>query len=60
MRAHRQTVATIQLTPEEAEPYRACPVYLNFHSGFYVFPVRPFPFLFPLPRGLRVRCAPAS
>ena len=38
----RQTVCTIQLTPEEAEQYSACPVYLNFHTGFYVFPVRIF------------------
>lgn len=35
-----QTVAFIQLTPEEAESYRECPVYLDFHSGFYIFPVR--------------------
>ncbi|KAI0753075.1 FAD dependent oxidoreductase [Daedaleopsis nitida] len=33
-----QTVAFVQLTPEEAEQYRKCPVYLDFHSGFYVFP----------------------
>ncbi|KAI1785219.1 FAD dependent oxidoreductase [Ganoderma leucocontextum] len=33
-----QTVAFVQLTPEEAELYRACPVYLDFHTGFYVFP----------------------
>ncbi|TBU41966.1 FAD dependent oxidoreductase [Dichomitus squalens] len=33
-----QTVAFVQLTSEEAERYRACPVYLDFHSGFYVFP----------------------
>lgn len=29
----------VQLTPEEADRYRECPVYLDFHSGFYVFPV---------------------
>ena len=40
----RQTVATIQLTPEEGEQYRTCPVYLNFHTGFYVFPVCPICF----------------
>ncbi|PIL33413.1 hypothetical protein GSI_04035 [Ganoderma sinense ZZ0214-1] len=33
-----QTVAFVQLTPEEAELYRACPVYLDFHTGFYAFP----------------------
>ncbi|PIL33411.1 hypothetical protein GSI_04033 [Ganoderma sinense ZZ0214-1] len=26
------------LTPEEAKRYRACPVYLDFHTGFYAFP----------------------
>ncbi|KAI0665651.1 FAD dependent oxidoreductase [Trametes maxima] len=33
-----QTVAMIQLTPEEGDLYRDCPVVLNFHSGFYMFP----------------------
>ncbi|KAH9942218.1 FAD dependent oxidoreductase [Epithele typhae] len=33
-----QTVCMLQLTPEEAARYRDCPVYLNFHTGFYVFP----------------------
>ena len=35
----RQTVALLQLTPEEGDTYRDCPVYLNFHTGFYMFPV---------------------
>ncbi|KAI0343725.1 FAD dependent oxidoreductase [Trametopsis cervina] len=33
-----QTVATIQLTAEEAETYRKCPVVLDFRTGFYIFP----------------------
>lgn len=33
-----QSVATIQLTPEEAEEYRKSPVVLDFRTGFYVFP----------------------
>ncbi|KAI0776306.1 FAD dependent oxidoreductase [Trametes elegans] len=33
-----QCVATIQLTPEEGDLYRDCPVFLNFHTGFYMFP----------------------
>ncbi|KAI0682765.1 FAD dependent oxidoreductase [Cerioporus squamosus] len=33
-----QTVTFVQLTPEEADRYRQCPVYLDFHSGFYIFP----------------------
>ncbi|KAH7927462.1 FAD dependent oxidoreductase, partial [Leucogyrophana mollusca] len=33
-----QSVATIQLTPDEAALYRDCPVFLNFETGFYVFP----------------------
>lgn len=33
-----QTVAMIQLTPEDAERYRSCPVVLDFGSGFYIFP----------------------
>jgi hypothetical protein len=35
----RQSIATIQLTPEEAEDYRKTPVVLDFRTGFYVFPV---------------------
>ena len=35
----RQTVATIQLTAEEGDRYRGCPVILDFVSGFYIFPV---------------------
>ena len=35
----RQTVATIQLTAEEGDRYRGCPVFLDFVSGFYIFPV---------------------
>ncbi|KAI8973989.1 FAD dependent oxidoreductase [Trametes punicea] len=33
-----QCVAMLQLTPEEGDMYRDCPVYLNFHTGFYMFP----------------------
>ncbi|KAG1854156.1 FAD dependent oxidoreductase [Suillus subalutaceus] len=33
-----QSIATIQLTPEEAEEYRKTPVVLDFRTGFYVFP----------------------
>ncbi|KAG2043778.1 FAD dependent oxidoreductase [Suillus americanus] len=33
-----QSVATIQLAPEEAEEYRKTPVVLDFRTGFYVFP----------------------
>ncbi|KAI0365586.1 FAD dependent oxidoreductase [Pilatotrama ljubarskyi] len=33
-----QTVALLQLTPEEGDLYRDCPVYLNFATGFYMFP----------------------
>ncbi|CAK5281835.1 unnamed protein product [Mycena citricolor] len=33
-----QVVAMVQLTSEEAEVYRKCPVVLDFDSGFYVFP----------------------
>ena len=32
-------MALLQLTPEEGDAYRDCPVYLNFHTGFYMFPV---------------------
>ena len=35
----RQTMAYMQLSQEEVEAYRSCPVYLDFHTGFYVFPV---------------------
>ncbi|KAI0260175.1 FAD dependent oxidoreductase [Gloeopeniophorella convolvens] len=37
-RATGQTVATVQLTDEEAARYRAVPVVLDFRTGFYVFP----------------------
>lgn len=37
----RQSIITIQLTPEEAETYRKCPVYLDLNTGFYIFPVSP-------------------
>ncbi|KAF8633404.1 hypothetical protein AX17_004575 [Amanita inopinata Kibby_2008] len=33
-----QCVAMIQLTEEEATPYRECPVVLDLSDGFYVFP----------------------
>ncbi|THH18114.1 hypothetical protein EW146_g2820 [Bondarzewia mesenterica] len=33
-----QSVATVKLTPEEADRYRQCPVILDFLSGFYMFP----------------------
>ncbi|KAG1716485.1 hypothetical protein ID866_689 [Astraeus odoratus] len=33
-----QSVATIQLSSEEAERYRECPVILDFGTGFYTFP----------------------
>ncbi|KAH9856011.1 FAD dependent oxidoreductase [Lenzites betulinus] len=33
-----QTVAMLQLTPEEGDQYRDCPVFLNFATGFYMFP----------------------
>ncbi|KAF8270483.1 FAD dependent oxidoreductase [Lactarius quietus] len=33
-----QTVATIQLTPDEAARYRNVPVVLDFHTNFYIFP----------------------
>ncbi|KAG1746494.1 FAD dependent oxidoreductase [Suillus lakei] len=33
-----QSIATIQLTPEEAEEYRKTPVVLDLRTGFYVFP----------------------
>jgi len=38
--AQSQTVATIQLSREEAERYRDVHVVLDFRSGFYIFPVR--------------------
>ena len=47
----RQTVATIQLTPEEAEEYRKTPVVLDFRTGFYVFPVSSLSLKFPLSSG---------
>ncbi|KAH7910985.1 FAD dependent oxidoreductase [Hygrophoropsis aurantiaca] len=36
-----QSVATIQLTPASAAPYRDAPVFLDFDTGFYVFPPNP-------------------
>ncbi|KAI0827898.1 FAD dependent oxidoreductase [Trametes gibbosa] len=33
-----QTVAMIQLTQEEGDRFRHCPVFLNFATGFYMFP----------------------
>ncbi|KAG1818332.1 FAD dependent oxidoreductase [Suillus variegatus] len=33
-----QSVAMIQLTPEEAEEYRKTPVIVDFRTGFYIFP----------------------
>ncbi|KAH9922066.1 FAD dependent oxidoreductase [Fomitopsis serialis] len=36
--ATAQVVGKIQLTPEEAQAYRANPVYLDLDSGFYMFP----------------------
>ncbi|KAJ7188640.1 FAD dependent oxidoreductase [Mycena filopes] len=33
-----QCVAMVQLTPEEGDLYRQCPVVLDFESGFYIFP----------------------
>ncbi|KAI9465297.1 FAD dependent oxidoreductase [Lactarius psammicola] len=33
-----QTVATIQLTPDEAARYKDVPVVLDFHTNFYIFP----------------------
>ncbi|KAG2153294.1 FAD dependent oxidoreductase [Suillus clintonianus] len=33
-----QSIAMIQLTPEEAEEYCKTPVVLDFRTGFYVFP----------------------
>ncbi len=33
----------IQLTPEEGDQYRDCPVVLNFVTGVYMFPVRMHP-----------------
>lgn len=35
----RQSVATIDLTPDETDRYRKCPVILDFATGFYMFPV---------------------
>lgn len=32
-------MAMVQLSPEEAEIYKDCPVVLDFSSGFYIFPV---------------------
>lgn len=33
-----QTIGKIQLTSEEADRYRNCPVYMDLNSGFYAFP----------------------
>ncbi|KAJ7209719.1 FAD dependent oxidoreductase [Mycena pura] len=33
-----QSVAMVQLTPEEGDIYRKSPVVVNFKTGFYVFP----------------------
>ncbi|CAL1711342.1 unnamed protein product [Somion occarium] len=33
-----QSVVMVQLSPEEGEKYRKCPVFLDLHSGFYIFP----------------------
>ncbi|ORY32889.1 FAD dependent oxidoreductase [Naematelia encephala] len=36
-----QSVATVQLTPEEMETYSKVPVVFNLDDGFYVFPPNP-------------------
>ncbi|KAJ6497714.1 FAD dependent oxidoreductase [Mycena sanguinolenta] len=33
-----QCISMVQLTPEEGDAYRECPVVLDFASGFYIFP----------------------
>ncbi|KAF7351164.1 DAO domain-containing protein [Mycena sanguinolenta] len=33
-----QCIAMVQLTPEEADAYKECPVVLDFASSFYIFP----------------------
>ncbi|KAJ7244158.1 FAD dependent oxidoreductase [Mycena haematopus] len=33
-----QCIAMVQLTPDEADAYRECPVVLDFVSNFYIFP----------------------
>lgn len=33
-----QSIAMVQLSDEEADKYRHCPVVLDFSSGFYIFP----------------------
>ncbi|KAK7057537.1 DAO domain-containing protein, partial [Favolaschia claudopus] len=35
-----QCVAMIQLSQDEAELYKDCPVVLDFKTGFYIFPVK--------------------
>ena len=40
-----QTVGMIQLSAEEKERYKGIPVFLDFDSGLYIFPVS-FPLLF--------------
>ncbi|KAJ7076830.1 FAD dependent oxidoreductase [Mycena belliarum] len=37
-RATGQCIAMIQLTEEEGDRYRTCPVVLDFETGFYIFP----------------------
>jgi len=37
---NRQSLATIQLTLQEADVYRNCPVVLDFGKQFYTLPVR--------------------
>ncbi|KAJ7176133.1 FAD dependent oxidoreductase [Mycena crocata] len=37
-KATGQCVAMIQLTPEQGEIYRKCPVVIDFTTGFYIFP----------------------
>ncbi|KAL6298270.1 FAD dependent oxidoreductase [Sparassis latifolia] len=36
--ATAQSIATIQLTPEDGNAYRNMPIYLDFNNGFYIFP----------------------
>ncbi|KAJ8475385.1 hypothetical protein ONZ45_g15631 [Pleurotus djamor] len=38
LKATGQCLATIQLTEDEAQTYRECPVVLNYGNGFYMFP----------------------
>lgn len=50
-----QSIVTIQLTKEEADRYKQCPVVLDFDSGFYIFPAS-FPFF--LRRVFQIRSQP--